>query len=174
MSVVVARLPGPVAFTASRIARRIEELAADLAADHPVTPPVLVALPGGERLGRALTDRLEWPEPDVLQLAPFASGGRAHVERDVEASLAGRAVVIVEGIIDTGLTLRGALAQLARHRPAALEACVLLDRPHRRLVDALPIRLTGFRAPDKLLVGFGLSHQGRYAHLSELRVLEND
>jgi hypoxanthine-guanine phosphoribosyltransferase len=80
--------------------------------------------------------------------------------------------VVVEGIVDTGLTLRGALAELARHAPVALEACVLLDRPHRRLVDGLPIRHAGFRAPDRLLVGYGLSHRGRFAGLDELRVLE--
>jgi hypoxanthine phosphoribosyltransferase len=133
-----------------------------------------VALPGGERLARDLTRRLDWPDASALQLAPFAFGERARVERDVEVPLAGRAVVVVEGVVDTGLTLRGALAVLARHRPAALEACVLLDRPHRRLVDALPIRLAGFRAPDRLLVGYGLAHRGRFGHLDELRVLEND
>jgi len=174
VSVAVTRLPGPVAFTASRIARRVEQLADDLAADHPATPPVLVALPGGERLAGDLAERLDWPEPARLQLAAFVFGERARVERDVDVSLAGRAVVVVEGIVDTGLTLRGALKILARHRPAALEACVLLDRPHRRLVDTLPIRLSGFRAPDRLLVGYGLAHRGRFAHLDELRVLENE
>jgi hypoxanthine phosphoribosyltransferase len=174
VSIAVARLPGPVAFTASRISRRVADLADDLAADHPATPPALVALPGGERLAGELAELLAWPEPARLQLAAFVFGEHARVERDVDVPLAGRAVVVVEGIVDTGLTLRGALAALARHRPVALEACVLLDRPHRRLVDTLPIRHAGFRAPDRLLVGYGLSHRGRFAHLDELRVIEND
>jgi hypoxanthine phosphoribosyltransferase len=174
LSVAVARPPGPVAFTASRIARRVAELADDLAADHPATPPVLVALPGGERLAADIAEGLGWPAPTRLELAPFASGGRARVLRDVDVPLAGRAVVVVDGIVDTGLTLRGALAALALHGPAALEACVLLDRPHRRLIDSLPIRHAGFRAPDRLLVGYGLAHGGRHADLPEVRVLTHD
>ncbi|MDQ3858249.1 MAG: hypoxanthine phosphoribosyltransferase [Actinomycetota bacterium] len=113
---------------------------------------------------------------DVVALAGYGGplGGRSAVRllKDLDGPIEGRDVLVVENVVDTGLTLNYLLKTLSLRRPAGLAVCTLLDRPYRRLVDDLPIRYVGFDAPDTFFVGYGFGLAGRYRGLPDLRVVE--
>jgi hypoxanthine phosphoribosyltransferase len=114
---------------------------------------------------------------DFIELASYASGadtgGHARIRllKDLDGEIAGREVLIVEDVIDTGLTLNYLVKTLALRAPASLAAVTLLDRPYRRLVEDLPVRYVGFTVPDELFVGYGFDLQERYRNLPDLHVL---
>jgi hypoxanthine phosphoribosyltransferase len=83
----------------------------------------------------------------------------------------GRDVLLVENVVDTGLTLNYVVKTLALRRPRDVAICTLLDRPYRRLVDDLPIRYAGFTVPDEFFVGYGFHLHERYRGLRDLRVV---
>jgi len=87
--------------------------------------------------------------------------------KDADAPMEGKDVLIVEDIIDTGLTLHYIRRNLSLRSPRSLEVCTLLDRPHRRLVD-IPVRYQGFTVPDDFFVGYGFDHRQRYRNLPYL------
>jgi hypoxanthine phosphoribosyltransferase len=93
--------------------------------------------------------------------------------KDLDAQIAGRDVVLVEDVIDTGLTLRFLCKTLWLRDPRSLVAATLLDRPYRRLVEDLPVRYVGFVAPDELFVGYGFDLDERYRSLPDLHVLRS-
>jgi hypoxanthine phosphoribosyltransferase len=112
----------------------------------------------------------------VIELAAYAGGevgdkdgGGVRLLKDVDTPLAGRHVLVVEDVVDTGLTLHFLLRTLALREPASLAAATLLDRPYRRLVDDLPIRYVGFTVPDELFAGYGLGLDERWRALPDLR-----
>jgi hypoxanthine phosphoribosyltransferase len=82
-------------------------------------------------------------------------------------------VVVVEDVVDTGLTLNYLRKTLALRSPASLAAVTLLDRPYRRLVEDLPVRYVGFTVPDELFVGYGFDLDERFRNLPDLHVLES-
>jgi hypoxanthine phosphoribosyltransferase len=82
-----------------------------------------------------------------------------------------RDVLIVENVVDTGLTLNYLVKTLELRKPRDIAACSLLDRPYRRLVDDLPLRYVGFTVPDHFFVGYGFALDGRYRGLADLRVV---
>jgi hypoxanthine phosphoribosyltransferase len=90
--------------------------------------------------------------------------------KDLDAPIQGKSVLVVENVVDTGLTLNYLLKALALRGPADLAVCTFLDRPYRRLVDDLPIRYVGFTAPDEFFVGYGFDLDGRYRGLPDLRI----
>jgi hypoxanthine phosphoribosyltransferase len=91
--------------------------------------------------------------------------------KDLDTSIAGRDVLIVEDVVDTGLTLNYLCRTLGLRDPASLAVATLLDRPYRRLVDELPVRYVGFTVPDELFVGYGFDLDERYRNLPDLHVL---
>jgi hypoxanthine phosphoribosyltransferase len=91
--------------------------------------------------------------------------------KDLDHDLDGRDVLIVEDIIDTGLTLNYLCKTFRLRRPASLAAVTLLDRPYRRLVDDVPVRYVGFTVPDELFVGYGFDLDERYRNLPDLHIL---
>jgi hypoxanthine phosphoribosyltransferase len=93
--------------------------------------------------------------------------------KDLDHDIDGRDVLIVEDIIDTGLTLNYLCKTLRLRRPASLAAVTLLDRPYRRLVDDVPVRYVGFTVPDELFVGYGFDLDERYRNLPDLHVLRS-
>jgi hypoxanthine phosphoribosyltransferase len=107
----------------------------------------------------------------VIELAAYAEGrgGGVRLIKDVDTPLEGRHVLVVEDVIDTGLTLRFLLQTLALRNPASLAAVTLLDRPYRRLVDDLPLRYIGFTVPDELFAGYGLGLDEHWRALPDLR-----
>ena len=113
---------------------------------------------------------------DFLELASYGAdadtGGHARIRllKDLDMEIAHRDVLIVEDVVDTGLTLNYLCKTLALRGPASLAAVTLLDRPYRRLVEDLPVRYVGFTVPDELFVGYGFDIGERYRNLPDLHV----
>jgi hypoxanthine phosphoribosyltransferase len=112
---------------------------------------------------------------DFIALAGYdgnGGGGRqVRLLKDLTMSINGRHVLLVEDIVDTGLTLNYLAKTLQLREPASLAAVTLLDRPYRRLVEDLPVRYVGFTVPDEFFVGYGFDQDERYRNLPDLRLL---
>jgi hypoxanthine phosphoribosyltransferase len=113
---------------------------------------------------------------DFVELAGYegrGTGGQAAIRllKDLDADIGGRDVLIVEDVIDTGLTLHSLNRILQLRSPRSLAAVTLLDRPYRRLVEDLPVRYVGFTVPDEFFVGYGFDLDERYRNLPDLHLL---
>jgi hypoxanthine phosphoribosyltransferase len=160
------------------IADRVNQLGALISQDYANRDPMLVGVLKGvypfmADLSRALTI----PHTvDFLAICPFARRGECgtvRILKDLEETAEGRHLVVVEDIVDTGLTLNYLVRWLRARNPASLAVCALLDRPRRRLVDS-QVAYRGFKIPDHFVVGYGLDYQERYRHLPYIGVLRND
>jgi len=156
----------------------VRELGEAIARDYEGREPVLVgALKACVVFLADLSRALPIPhELDFLELASYGKAnappeGRIRLLKDLDRSIAGRDVLVVEDIVDTGLTLRFLCRTLALRAPGSLGVVTLLDRPYRRLVDDLPVRYTGFVVPDELFVGYGFDVDERCRALPDLHVL---
>lgn len=148
---------------------RIEEIGRELSSNLAGSVPVLVgilhgALPFLADLVRNMDIDLE---VDFLALSRFGEGGRVRIAMDTEISLSGRHVVIVEDIVDTGLTLSVLRRLLAARDVAGLATVTLLDKAPRRLVD-VPLEYRGFEVGDEFLLGYGLDWAGIYRNLHSI------
>jgi hypoxanthine phosphoribosyltransferase len=161
---------------------RVDELGAEIAADYAGREPLLVAPLKASVV--FLTD-LSRAMPiihqiDFLELAGYgpgaAAGGQSSIRllKDLDVRIESRDVLIVEDVIDTGLTLNYLCRTLGLRRPRSLAAVTLLDRPYRRLVDDLPVRYVGFTVPDELFVGYGFDWHERFRNLPDLHLLRAD
>lgn len=182
---------GPVVMPAAQIAARVRELGAELAAAYAGRDLVLVAsLKAGAVLLADLSRATPIPHAlDTVEVqrfdaaagaapgAPAPSSGAAarpaaaRILKDHDLDLRGRDVVVVEDVVDTGLTLSLLLRHLAASAPASLCALALLDRPYRRLVPELPLRWVGFTVPDELYAGYGFDLDERWRNLPDIHVL---
>lgn len=119
------------------------------------------------------------PVVDFMAISTYApDSGRVRIVKDLEIDVYGKDVVLVEDIVDTGLTLTYLLGVLRRRGPRSVEACVLLDKAVRRIVPT-PVRFRGFEVGDDFVLGYGLDYAGRYRNLNrvvagDLRVLRGD
>lgn len=105
---------------------------------------------------------------DFLAISAYGGGGgRVRILKDLDTDICGEDVILVEDIVDTGLTLNYILGELRRRDPASLEACALLDRSARRILP-VPIDYVGFAIPDEYAIGYGLDFAGRYRNLPML------
>lgn len=153
--------------------RQLQEVVARLAAeisDVYTDGAVLVGVLNGSVVFLAdLVRSLRFtPEIDFLALSSFQPGGpRVRLVKDLDTDIGGRHVLVVEDVVDTGLTLTWLLGELGRREPASLSVCTLLDKSARRLVP-VPLRFVGLEVPDVYLLGYGLDHQGRYRNLDRL------
>jgi hypoxanthine phosphoribosyltransferase len=155
----------------------VGELGAEIAADYEGLDPLLVAPLKGSLffaadLSRALPIRHEL---DFVELAGYggaAPGGHERVRllKDLNAPIEGRHLVVVEDVVDTGLTLNYLRKLLELRAPASLAVATLLDRPYRRLAHDLPVRYVGFVVPDEYFVGYGFDLDERHRNLPELRL----
>jgi hypoxanthine phosphoribosyltransferase len=91
--------------------------------------------------------------------------------KDLELSIRGRDVLLVEDVVDTGMTLNFLVKTLGLREPRTLAAVALLDRPYRRLVEDLPVSYVGFTVPDEFFVGYGFDLDGRWRNLADLRLV---
>jgi hypoxanthine phosphoribosyltransferase len=108
------------------------------------------------------------PVVDFLAVSPYAEGsGRVRIVKDLDVDVAGRDVVLVEDVVDTGLTTTYLLGELGRRQPASLEVCALVDKVRRRVVP-VPLRWVGFAVDEDYVVGYGLDHAERYRNLDLL------
>jgi hypoxanthine phosphoribosyltransferase len=157
----------------------VRELGREIARDYEDLEPLLVApLKASLVFLTDLSRAMEIPHGiDFVELASYASGadtgGHARIRllKDLDHEIAGRHVIIVEDVIDTGLTLNYLCKTLALRQPGSLAAVTLLDRPYRRLVEEIPVRYVGFTVPDELFVGYGFDVQEQYRNLPDLHVL---
>jgi hypoxanthine phosphoribosyltransferase len=163
---------GPVYLSRAQIAARVLELGAELARDYARLDPILIApLKSSVVFLADLTRALPIPHTlDVVELAPYRGSGAGGVRllKDVDSALTGRHVMLVEDVVDTGLTLNFLCRTLSLRDPASLSAVTLLDRPYRRLVDDIPLRYVGFTVPDELFAGYGLGLDERWRALPDL------
>ncbi len=167
---------GEIFLTRDEIAARVRELGREIEAYCDGRDPVLIAPLKSSAvflvdLSRALGIH---HEIDVVELAPYSGrrGGEAvRLLKDLDGPVEGRDVIIVEDIVDTGLTLGYLVRTLSLRRPASLAAVTLLDRPHRRLVDDVPLEWIGFTVPDELFAGYGLGLEECWRALPDLHVV---
>lgn len=111
---------------------------------------------------------------DFLAVSTYARGsGRVRLVKDLDTDVTDRAVVLVEDVVDTGLTLAYLLAELGRRGAASVEVCTLADRAGRRIVP-VPLRWVGFDVGDEFLVGYGIEHHGRYRNLDLLAAADQE
>ncbi|MBI3971288.1 MAG: hypoxanthine phosphoribosyltransferase [Chloroflexi bacterium] len=153
----------------AQLQARVCELADALSADYAGKCPVLVGILRGSIMFLAdLLRYLDMPlEIDFLAISSYVgrdSSGVVRLLKDLDRSITGKHVVLVEDIIDTGLTLNYVLRILRARAPASLEVCSLLDKPARRLVEQ-QIKYVGFHIPDVFVVGYGLDYNQRYRNL---------
>jgi hypoxanthine phosphoribosyltransferase len=113
---------------------------------------------------------------DFVELAGYGgaeTGGHERVRflKDLDMKIGGRHVIVVDEVVDTGLTLHYLSRSLALRNPASLAVAVLFDRPYRRLVDDLPIAYVGFTVPDEFFVGYGFDLEERWRNLPDLHLV---
>lgn len=162
-----------VLFGREDIRRRVETLGHTIAGDYVGREPVMITvLRGGAMfladLTRAVDLRLE---SHFMAISRYGgaeeSMGRVQILLDLEVDIGGRDVLLVEDIVDTGLTLRYLLTVLKARNPASLEVATLLDKSARRIVPLAP-RYVGFDCPDRFVVGYGLDFRERYRNLPDI------
>ena len=168
---------GKVLVPAEELQRRVGELAAQISRDYAGRDLVLVGvLKGAVFFLSDLMRQLEIPvEVDFMAVASYGSAtkssGVVRILKDLDAAIEGRDVLIVEDIVDSGLTLQYLLRNLAGRNPRSLEVCALLIKPERQKVD-LPTRYVGFEIPNRFAIGYGLDHAERYRNLPYVAALK--
>ena len=170
---------GEVYLSREELRTRVGELGAQIAADYTDREPVLVTILKGAFVFLADLSRAV-PIPHALDFVVLAGydgalGGRSKIRliKDLDLVIAGRDVVLVENVVDTGLTLNYLIRYLRGKNPASLRICTLLDKPARRLVD-IPVDYTGFTIPDQFVVGYGLDYGEIYRNLRFVGVLRRE
>jgi hypoxanthine phosphoribosyltransferase len=168
-----------VLFTPEQIQQRIREVAAEISRDYRDRKLMLIGvLKGAVFFLTHLAEALEVPvQIDFLGIASFSPGkalpGVVRISKDLDLDIHERDVLVVEDIVDTGLTLRYLLNILAGRQPSSLAVCTLLDKATRRLVD-IPVKYRCFEVPDRFVVGFGLDYDQRYRALPYIGILKRD
>ena len=161
------------------LAHRVRELGEQISRDYDGRELLLVGvLKGAVFFLSDLMRHLTVPcEVDFMAVSSYGSStdssGVVRILKDLDAAIEGRDVLIVEDIVDSGLTLSYLLRNLAARDPASLEVCALLTKPERRKVE-LPIRYVGFEIPNRFAIGYGLDHAERYRNLSYVAALEGE
>jgi hypoxanthine phosphoribosyltransferase len=167
---------GEILVEAEDLTRRVKELADQISADYADKDLLLIGvLKGAVFFVSDLMRHLEIPvEVDFMAVASYGSATRSsgvvRILKDLDAAIEGRDVLIVEDIVDSGLTLQYLLRNLAGRNPRSLEVCALLIKPERREVD-LHTRYVGFEIPDRFAIGYGLDHAERYRNLPYVAAL---
>jgi len=157
-----------ILYSADDIKNRVQKLAEQISKDYADRRPILIGLQRGficfmADLMRQITIPLDL---DFIAISYYTGGDDSIVKitKDMDLNIAGRHVIMVEDIVDTGITLNYILNHLKARKPASLAVCALLDRRIRRIVD-FPIDYTGFEIPDEFVVGYGLDYREEYRNL---------
>jgi hypoxanthine phosphoribosyltransferase len=168
---------GEILVPADDLARRVREIAEEVSRDYADKDLLLIGvLKGAVFFLSDLMRHLDIPvEVDFMAVASYGSAtkssGVVRILKDLDAAIEGRDVLIVEDIVDSGLTLQYLLRNLAGRNPRSLEVCALLIKPERRKVD-LQARYVGFEIPDEFAIGYGLDHAERYRNLPYVAALK--
>ncbi|HEX7464423.1 MAG TPA: hypoxanthine phosphoribosyltransferase [Actinomycetota bacterium] len=167
-----------VLFRREDIRRRIEELGRAITGDYEGRAPVLISvLKGGSVFLADLIREIRLPvSVDYMSISRYGgaqeSMGRVRIVKDLDDDIGGRDVIVVEDIVDTGLTLSYLITALESRQPASIEVCALLDKSVRRIAP-LEIRYRGFECPDVFVVGFGLDFGERYRNLPDILAVQD-
>jgi hypoxanthine phosphoribosyltransferase len=168
---------GDILLTEEQIAAKVAELGRRITADYAGRKLTLVSvLKGSLPFMADLMRQIDLPlRIDLMEVSSYGgatteSSGLVRIIKDLSKSIAGEDVLLVEDIIDTGLTLNYLIRYLRGKSPASLRICTLLDKPARRLVD-IPVDYAGFEIPDQFVVGYGLDYGEQYRNLRFVGVL---
>ncbi len=168
---------GEVLISSEELQRRVRELGEQISRDYAERTLLLVGvLKGAVFFLSDLMRFIDVPvEVDFMAVASYGSAtdssGVVRILKDLDAAIEGRDVLIVEDIVDSGLTLQYLMRNLGSRNPASLEVCALLTKPARRKVD-LPTRYVGFEIADRFVVGYGLDYGERHRNLPFVAALE--
>ena len=161
------------------VAKRIEELGKKISEDYAGKQVHLICvLKGGVFFMCELAKRISIPvSMDFMSVSSYGDGtkssGVVKIAKDLDETLEGKNVLIVEDIIDSGRTLYYLMDILSKRNPKSMKLCTLLDKPERRVVE-VNVNYTGFRIPDEFVVGYGLDYDQRYRNLPYIGVVEFD
>ena len=168
---------GEILVQADDLRHRVQQLGAEISRDYADRDLLLIGvLKGAVFFLSDLMRHIDVPcEVDFMAVASYGSAtdssGVVRILKDLDVALEGRHVLIVEDIIDSGLTLQYLLRSLGARNPASIEVCALLTKPARRKVEIEP-RYVGFEIANRFVVGYGLDHAERYRNLPYVAVLE--
>jgi hypoxanthine phosphoribosyltransferase len=160
------------------IAKAINRLACEIQRDYQGKQPLLIGVLKGSFVFMAdLIRQLDLPpELDFVRLSSYGSAressGKVRVVQGVKTSVKGRDVLVVEDIVDTGITISFLLDYLKKKKPASLKLCTLTDKPSRHRVP-VSINYLGFTVPNKFIVGYGLDYDERFRNLPDIYVIED-
>ncbi|MGH2722990.1 MAG: hypoxanthine phosphoribosyltransferase [Actinomycetota bacterium] len=165
-----------VLYPASDIQDRVRRLGEDITRDYADRSPVLISvLKGGAMFHADLLRAIEvQARVDFMSISAYGAGssGVVRIMKDLDQDVLGEDVIVVEDIVDTGLTLSYLLSTLRAREPASLEVCALLDKSVRRITP-LDIRYRGFDCPDRFVIGYGLDYEQRYRNLPYIMAVED-
>ncbi len=167
-----------IMLSAEQIEERVKELAAEISRDYKDKKPLLVGVLKGAVI--FLSDLIRYMdipvELDFMAVSSYgadtASSGVVRIQKDLEQSIKGKDVIVVEDIVDTGLTLNYLYKNLSDRQPHTLKVVTLLDKPDRRKVD-FNADYCGFKIPDKFVIGYGLDYADDFRYLADLCILKN-
>ena len=164
-----------IVFTEAQIKERVQDLARQIQMDYKDRRLVLVSiLRGSVFFATDLARRIDLPlSMDFLSISSYGedSEGVVRITKDLEENIAGKDVLVIEDIVDTGFTLKYLLRTLGGRNPKSLEVCTLLDRRARRIIE-IDLKYVGFEIPDKLVVSYGLDFRQRYRNLPYIGVVK--
>ncbi len=170
---------GEILVQPDALRRRVEEIGAQITADYAGRDLLLVGVLKGAVFFLADVMRhIEVPcDLDFMAVSSYGSAtkssGVVRILKDLDAPLEGRHVLIVEDIVDSGLTLQYLLRNLGARNPASLEVCALLTKPERRKVE-LEAKYVGFEIPDRFVIGYGLDFEEKYRNLPYVATLTDE
>ena len=169
-----------VHITEEQLNKRIAEIGADITKKYKGQSVYLICiLKGSIFFTTELAKRIELPMTiDFMSVSSYGSqtesSGVVNIKKDLECSIEGENVIVVEDIIDSGNTLSKLLKVLQQRNPKSLTVCTLLDKPDRRVVDDVVVNYTGFVVPDKFVVGYGLDFDQRFRNLPYIGFIEDE
>ncbi|MGN6430612.1 MAG: hypoxanthine phosphoribosyltransferase [Gaiellaceae bacterium] len=170
---------GEVLIEADALSARVAELGAEISADYEGRDLLLIGVLKGAVFFMAdLMRKLTIPcEVDFMAISSYGastdSSGVVRILKDLDINIEGRHVLVVEDIIDSGLTLSYLMRNLESREPGTLEVCALLTKPDRREIE-VPVRYVGFEIPNRFVIGYGLDFGERYRNLPYVAVLSDD
>jgi hypoxanthine phosphoribosyltransferase len=165
-----------VLFTAGEIRERVGDLGAAISKDYRAREPVLISILKGGAMFHADLLRAVGVKArvDFMSISSYGAGasGVVRIMKDLDEDIGGEDVIVVEDIVDTGLTLSYLLNTLRARDPASVEVCALLDKSARRIAP-LEVRYRGFECPDRFVVGYGLDYSERYRNLPFIMAVDD-
>jgi hypoxanthine phosphoribosyltransferase len=173
------RAVGEILIDEETLSARVAELGVEVSADYQGRDLLLIGVLKGAVFFMAdLMRHITVPcEVDFMAISSYGdstdSSGIVRILKDLDINIEGRDVLVVEDIIDSGLTLSYLMRNLESREPASLEVCALMTKPARREID-VPVRYIGFEIPNRFVVGYGLDFGERYRNLPYVAVLSED